>query len=207
VLRRLLAAVLAAGAVLVVVGVLRPPAPATTRVVVAARAVPAGTTLRPDDVRTTHEPVAAAPPGALTAADEALGRVVATGLLAGEPLSVTRLVPHRPDEPGTVAAHLLVADERSLDLTPPGSHVTLYPATGGAAVASAALVLTVDPPAGGEAGVTGPLAGAASAPGGAGTFPRGVVVALHPEAARAVFSAVRPEGGAPVVLVVPAPEP
>ncbi|HYN30385.1 MAG TPA: SAF domain-containing protein [Dermatophilaceae bacterium] len=198
--RRVLSATFLVGAVLLVVATLRPANPPSTRVLVAARDVMAGASLVAADLETRSLPAAAAPPGALGGPAEAVGRVVATGLTAGEAVTRSRLVPPLPEEPGTAATHLLVADERALDLAPPGSRVTIYPATGGAALATGVRVLTVDPPVGPDGSGPGVLGR-----GPEGATGRGLVVALEAAAVRSVFTALRPEGGPPVVLVVPTP--
>src|SRR5688500_13487120 len=71
-LRRLLAGVLAATALVLVVQEVRPPAHPLVTVVVADRRVAAGSVLVPDDVRLQR--VAVAQPGALEAVPEAVGR-------------------------------------------------------------------------------------------------------------------------------------
>jgi len=60
-------------------------------VVVAARALAAGTTLQAGDVRTVAMPVVYAPPAAVTSPDVAIGRVVDGPVAAGEVLVGTRL--------------------------------------------------------------------------------------------------------------------
>lgn len=61
-------------------------------VVVAARDLPIGTTLGPDDVRVTRWPPGLAPSQALTTAQAASGRRLSTPLAKGEPVTLTRVV-------------------------------------------------------------------------------------------------------------------
>ncbi|MFW5469074.1 SAF domain-containing protein [Knoellia sp. CPCC 206435] len=196
VLRRAAAAVCAAGAVVVLVGVVRPPPPATTPVLVAAHDLARGAVLDHEDVRLVHVP--RDPPPVATTGDPStlVGRRLSTAVLGGEPLTTTRLVPRTPadDLPaGTVAAHVVVADEHVLDLVSAGHRVTLFAELGGAALARDVLVLGVDTPE--PASVTGPLPGADGLPGG-------LVCALSPADLERVFAGQRPEGGAPRVLPV-----
>lgn len=215
-LRRILALLLLLLAGALLVRSVRPDQGPATTLVVAARDLPAGTTLRPPDLATRVVPRTLAPPGAL-ASRAAAGRVLTAPLAAGEPLTRTRVVatsvgagPGGGERPAAgvevaardgaaradaVAVHLVVADERGLDLTPPGTLVTLYPHTGGPPVARGVPVLTVDPPRPPDDGI---LSGGAAASGS-----RGLVVSLDPEVADALFAGQRPEGGPPVVLAVP----
>lgn len=178
------------------VGVVRPPPAPTTPVVVAARALASGTVLGPDDLRLVRVPGDPAPVATVTDPDRLVGRRLTSGLADGETVTTTRLVPRTPadDLPsGTVAAHVVVADEHVLDLVAAGHRVTLFAEVGGEALARDVLVLGVDTP--NPALVTGPL------PGG-GSAPRGLVCALSDVALERVFAGQRPEGGAPRVLPV-----
>lgn len=147
--RRILSALLAAAAVVLVVAELRPPPSPAVTVLVAARAVPAGTVLAPADVRTATTPVDTAQPGALTSAPDAVGRRVGAALAPGEALTTSRLVPRGSADGlprGRVALHVVAADPASVDLLAPGVGVRVYPAAGGAPLALAAQVLATDPP-------------------------------------------------------------
>jgi len=195
-LRRALAGLCAAGATLLLVGVVRPPPPATTRVLVSTSSLAAGTVLAPGDVRVAEvagnsPPVAAvADPGAV------VGRRLVSRVEQGEVFTATRLVPRSAADgapAGTVAAHLVVADEQALDLVSAGRRVVVYPETGGPALTRDVLVLAVDTPD--KPSFTGSLPGA---DGGR----RGLVVALGTEDVERIFAGGRPEGGAPAVLVV-----
>jgi len=199
VLRRAAAAVCAAVAVVLLVGVVRPPPVPTTPVLVAARDLEAGALLGITDVRTallTGGEDAVGSVGALQDADALVGRRLTSAMRRGELLTAGRLVPRSPADrlpPGTVAAHLLVVDERSLDLVSAGRRVSLFADTGGPAVAEDVLVLAVDTPE--SPTVTGSLPGA-------GSPPRGIVVALGARALDLVFAGQRPDGGPPRVVAV-----
>ena len=90
--RSLLSAGLAAAAVASALSVLAPPAAATVQVVTAARDLPAGTVLGPDDLSATALPAQVVPAGALTAAADVQGRLVAGPVRRGEPLTDVRLL-------------------------------------------------------------------------------------------------------------------
>lgn len=199
VLRRAVAAACAATAVVLLVGVVRPPAAPTTPVLVAARDLEAGALLTVTDVRTAAllgGPDAVGTVGAMKDADELVGRRLTSAMQDGELVTAGRLVPRSPVErlpPDTVAAHLLVADERSLDLIAAGRRVSLFPDTGGPSVARDVLVLAVDTPE------SRTLAGSLPT---ANSTPRGLVVALSPADLELVFAGQRPDGGPPRVVAV-----
>lgn len=188
----MLAAACLAGALVVVVREVRPPPPRTVAVVVAARTVPAGSVLATADVVVAEVPERARQPGALVAVGEAVGRRLGSGLLPGEALTASRLVPRGPMDGlprGRVALHVLVADPAAVALLAPGLVVTAYPAVGGEPLARSVEVLSVDPP---PDVPTGPMD--VGTPAG-----RGVVLALPPEAAGAVLSGHGGLDGPPVV--------
>ncbi|MGH8829246.1 MAG: SAF domain-containing protein, partial [Jiangellaceae bacterium] len=89
--RRLLASGLAAAAVALAIEAASPPAPDTVEVVVAAADLSGGTTLTPDQLTTAELPPDLLPEG-LMAADDAVGRVLAGPLRAGEPITDLRVV-------------------------------------------------------------------------------------------------------------------
>ena len=195
-LRRAAAAACAGTAVVLLVGVVRPPAPPTTPVVVAARALLGGTVLEGGDLRVVHLPREPPPVASVSDPQVLVGRRLGAPVSAGETVTTTRLVPRGPAEglpAGIVAAHVHVADERTLDLVSAGHRVTLFAEVGGTALAQDVLVLSVDTPD--PTSVTGPLPGADPAP-------RGLVCALSEAALERVFAGQRPEGGAPRVLPV-----
>lgn len=84
----------------------------TTPVVVAAVDLVRGSTLSPTDVGIRQVPHTYAPIGALGSPDEAVGRVLASDVLAGEPLTATRLAP-----PGGPIAALVPEGFRALPVT------------------------------------------------------------------------------------------
>jgi hypothetical protein len=185
--------------VLLLVGVVRPPPVPTTPVLVAARDLGAGALLEASDLRVASlsgGEDAVGTVGTVQDAHELVGRRLTSPVQQGVLVTAGRLVPRSPADripPGTAAVHLLVADERSLDLLSAGRRVTLFADTGGPAVARDVLVLAVDTP--GSHTVTGSLPGA-NAP------PRGIVVALGTADLEAVFAGQRPDGGPPRVLAV-----
>lgn len=189
----------AAAAVLLLLALVRPPPPPTTSALVAARDLPLGALLTPDDLRSARilaAPDSAGTVGAVGAARDLIGRRLTSTLLAGELVTTSRLVPRTIAEglpADTVAAHVLHADERSLDLVSPGQRVTIFADTGGEALARDVLVLGVDTPE--NATLTGSLPAA-------GVHPRGMVLALSPAALERVFAGQRPDGGPPRVLTV-----
>ncbi|HTR68995.1 MAG TPA: Flp pilus assembly protein CpaB [Mycobacteriales bacterium] len=90
--RRVAAAALAGLAVLASLHVLRPAPPASSAVWVAARALPGGQPLAPDDLRVEHLPTADVPTAALAASEAVVGRLLASPLTAGEPITAVRLL-------------------------------------------------------------------------------------------------------------------
>ena len=83
--RRALAALIAAVGTAFGLLALRPDAAPAEQILVAARDLPAGTTLRPGDLRTLSVPADAVPSGALRV--HAGGRVLAGPMRRGEPLT------------------------------------------------------------------------------------------------------------------------
>lgn len=155
--RRLLAAGLFAGAVAMALSALTPPPPPSVRVLAAAHDLPAGATLRPDDLRPVELPPSAVPAGAATAAPEVTGRVLAVPMRSGEPLVDLRLVGRSlleayGDE--LVATPVRIADAASARLVRAGDVVDVLAAvpsqsggTGTAALVAAAVrVVSVLPP-------------------------------------------------------------
>ena len=195
VLRRVVSALLAATAVVLVVLQLRPPPEPLTPVVVASRDVPAGAVLTATDLRLERVAQGAAQPGALVAAADAVGRRVGAGLARGEHLTASRLVPRGAFDglpAGRVALHVVSADPAAVDLLAPGLSARVYPVAGGPALALAATVLATDPPGdGGPAGLT-------EAP------RRGVVLSLSAAEADAVLAGHGSLEGPVTVTVVAA---
>lgn len=156
--RRWIAAVLAGSAVLAFSTAVRPPAPRLVPVLVAARTLPAGVTLAAGDLTVARWPAQVVPSGALRAAAEAAGRVVAGAVRRGEPITDVRLVgpgllAGGPAGDGRVAAPVRVADAAEAGLVRPGDRIDVLatpPDGAGAATAVAddVLVLAVPPPDG-----------------------------------------------------------
>ncbi len=197
VLRRLVSAVLAAVAVLLVVAELLPPAGPVTPALVAARDVPAGAVLVEADLRVDHVPRGAVQPGALTSVSDAVRRRVGAGLARGESLTASRLVPRGALDglpAGRVALHVVSADPAAVDLLSPGVPARVYPSVGGPPLAVGATVLATDPASGAgvPAGMTGPPS-------------RGVVLSLSAGEADAVLAGHGSLEGPVTVTVVAAP--
>lgn len=169
--RRWIAAGAAAVAMIAVAGVVAPPPEPTAPVVVAARDLPAGARLAPQDLRVVELPVGAAPADAASV-DAVVGERLAAPVAAREPVGPRRVaaapawvpgpgetaVPVRIPDAGVVAL-LSVGDEVDLVATDPqsgtsevvarGVRVAALPApgdSGGSDLASAGgLVVVVAP--------------------------------------------------------------
>jgi Flp pilus assembly protein CpaB len=169
--RRLLAALLTAGAVAAGLHSAVGPPPPAVALTTAARDLPAGTVLGSGDLRTVAVPPEAVPAGVV---DAAAGRTLAAPLRSGEPVTDVRLVgaslaaahpgltalPVRLPDPGS-AALLKAGDRIDLVATDPqagGSRVVAYDAVvlagpqrsdegPSAPVTGAVVVLGVDPSA------------------------------------------------------------
>ena len=158
--RRLIAALLAAGAVLAGLRTVAPPAPDTVEVLVAARDLPSGTVLADDDVVARAFPVDLAP---ADAPGVAVGRMLAAAVRRGEVLTDVRLVgpaladavpgetvlPVRLPDAG-MATLLRTGDEVDLVATDPGTGETSVVASGVTVLATPTGV--PDGPAGGAGG-------------------------------------------------------
>jgi Flp pilus assembly protein CpaB len=205
--RRLLAALLAGLAMLAGIAAVRPAAPPTVTVLVAARDLAAGAALRLADLRSAALPSAAVPAGALRPGAAVLGRLVAGPVRRGEPLTDVRvlgpaLLTAVSGGPDVVAVPVRFADAGAVSLLRPGDRIDVLgspPGTPGAA-GTAAGAAGVGDPAAGAAGVGDPAAGAAGvgdpaagAAGAAATGPRARVVA----AGVAVLVVAGPDPGTP----------
>ena len=126
--------------------VVQPPPPATEDVLVAARDLPAGAVLEPDDVRTAAYAAGTAPDGLVA---DPVGRALTGPVRRGEPVTATRVV-----EPGMLGQHpdlvavpVRIPDATTVALLRVGDRVDLVatdPAAGHAVrVASRALVLAL----------------------------------------------------------------
>ncbi|WP_244931481.1 SAF domain-containing protein [Nocardioides sp. W7] len=155
--RRLLAAALAAVAVAAGLQASAAPPPATVPVTVAARDVPAGRVLAPGDLATAAFAPGTAPDDLAT---EAVGRVLASPLRRGEPVTDVRLVGPALTEghPGRVALPVRLPDAGMAGLLRVGDVVDLVAADpqGGKPTLVAAEVPVLALPAGpAEHGGTG----------------------------------------------------
>jgi Flp pilus assembly protein CpaB len=120
---------------------------------VAARDLAPGSSLRPADVRVVRAPESVRPPAALTSADQVTGRVLAGAAGRGEPVTRARLVGRENSrlatgDPDAVAVPVRLADPEVAALLTPGAHVdvvTVAPDDGSRAVllAADATVVTV----------------------------------------------------------------
>ena len=156
-LRRVLAAGLAAACVATVALELRPPPDPVATVVVASTVIAPGTVLEEWHLRLAEVPADGVQPEALTRVDAVTGRRVGSGLAPGETLTSRRLVPRGPVDGlgnGRVALHVVAADPASVDLLAPGSTARVYPVGGGSVLARGAEVLATDPPAGDDRGLS-----------------------------------------------------
>jgi pilus assembly protein CpaB len=157
---RLLVARRVVAALLVVVAVAlatRPPPQTsgepTVPMLVAARDLVPGVSLRPADLRLVHAPASLRPATALTAADQATGQVLAGAASRGEPVTRTRLVGGENSrlstgDPSAVAVPVRLADPEVAALLVPGARVdvvTVSPDSGdgGVVLAADATVVTV----------------------------------------------------------------
>src|SRR5687768_1207666 len=158
--RRLIAALLAAGAVLAGLRAITPPAPDTVEVLVAARDLPSGTVLDDDDVVVQDFPLDLAPADATAAA---AGRVLAAAVRRGEVLTDVRLVgPALADTvPGETVLPVRLPDAGMATLLRAGDEVDLVatdPGTGDTAVVARDVTILATPagvrdgPAGGAGG-------------------------------------------------------
>jgi Flp pilus assembly protein CpaB len=125
--RRPLAALLAAGAVLAGFHEVRAPADPTESVLTAARDLPAGTTLEPEDLHQVSFAAGTAPAGL---AENAVGRVLAAPVRAGEPVTDVRLVGAQPAAayPDRVAVPVRLPDAGMAALLQVGDRIDLVAA-------------------------------------------------------------------------------
>lgn len=136
---------------------LRPPPAVTVDVLVAARDLPAGTTLTGPDVRIAHLPPEAALADARTGGSAGVvGRRTAVPVPAGLPLVPGVLAGGRlTGPPGTVVTAVRLADAAVVRLLSPGDRVDVLAASAaggpGATIATGALVLP-SPVASGDSG-------------------------------------------------------
>ncbi|WP_199484972.1 SAF domain-containing protein [Actinomadura craniellae] len=119
--RRAIAALFAAAAVGFGLAALRPATASGVPVLAAARDLPGGAPLRPQDLRTVALPPAAVPDGALRAG--AIGRTLAAPVRRGEPITDARLLGPgllQGSAPHLVATPIRIADAGTARLLRPG---------------------------------------------------------------------------------------
>jgi len=156
--RRVLAALLVLAAAALAVAPARAPAEPTVPMLVAARTLAPGATLRAADVRVVAAPEPLRPAAALHSVAEVRGRVLAGAATEGEPITTTRLVGAENSRlstgaPDAVAVPVRLTDPAVAALLSPGARVDVVTvaADGGPSVlATGARVITVrvDEPAG-----------------------------------------------------------
>lgn len=125
----------------------------TVPMLVAARDLPPGTTLRADDVTVSHLPPSLRPRAALTTPSQATGRVLAGATTAGEPLTGARLLGTAnthltTGDPSAAAVPFRLADPAVAALLTPGVRVdvvTVSESSDARVLAENAAVLTVRP--------------------------------------------------------------
>jgi len=150
--RRPLAAASAALAVLLLATTLRPSGPPLVDVLAAASDLPAGSTLRAEDVEFRGMPADYVAPGAITDIATAIGRTVGSALVAGEVLTETRLVTTRGRVDGLHTVPVRLADAETANLLEPGATIDLVLVSGdgaagtGRVIAEGVRVVTVPRP-------------------------------------------------------------
>jgi pilus assembly protein CpaB len=173
--RRLLAATMAAAAVALAIGAVRPEPPATTHVVTAVRDLTAGSDVHRGDVSVHSVPASAVPDGALRRAADAVGQVLAAPVRRGETLTDVRLVGEssaRGYGPGRVGTPVRIADSGVASLLWPCSVVDVLAvptaagldATGPAKVVAARVRVVAVPDPGGSGSTSGTLVVVAATP-------------------------------------------
>lgn len=144
--RRPFAAASAGLAVLLLAVTLRPTSADLVDVIVASADLPAGSTLTEQDLAVDAIPADYVPPGAVTDPADALGRMIASGIATGEPLTRSRLMTDGPRPDGLHTVPVRLADAEAATLLSPGSVIDLVLAsgdTGARIVAEGVQVVTV----------------------------------------------------------------
>ncbi|WP_433333403.1 SAF domain-containing protein [Spirillospora sp. CA-294931] len=123
--RRPLAATFAATGALAALLTLAPEPPPSTRVLAAARDLPAGRTLTPSDLHPINLPPEATPAGALRS--NPTGRTLSAPMRRNEPLTDARLTNDRmlADQPGKVATPVRISDAGAVRLLHVGDRVDI----------------------------------------------------------------------------------
>lgn len=152
--RRLLAVVLAVAAVAVGLRAAMPPAPATVEVVVAARALPAGTEVTPGDLTVVAVPPEAEPDRLVA---DPVGSTLAGGVARGEPITAPRLLTHADTAapPGQVAVPVRISDPAQAGLLRVGMRIDLLatdPKAGTTATVAPGATVLGTPPQEADAG-------------------------------------------------------
>ena len=160
--RRLLAALLAAWAAYLTLGIVRPDAPPSRSTVVTVHDLAAGSVVQVDDIALRPWPVEGVPPAALADPAVAVGRVAAVAVPAGTPVTTTSVVSpealsrHMTASGGDgVAIPIRLSDPAVAALLAPGDRVDVWSSREGSVpavavrVAAAAVVLAVPRPTSG----------------------------------------------------------
>lgn len=111
-------------------------------VVATTRLVAAGSTVIEDDVKLARMPSQAVPGGALTRAQDAIGKVAGTGIRPGQILTDLTLVGGATSD-GSVVLSVKLDNPELAALAPPGTRVTLFATTSAEPVASHVLVVAI----------------------------------------------------------------
>lgn len=189
--RRLLAGILGACAVLAVVGAVRPSAPATHAVTVAAHDLPAGAHLHADDLRQVSWSSKDKIPG-LLAHRSAAGKVLIAPIRGGEPITSARVRSPRswPAVPrGRVVIAVAGVDAGIVRVLQAGDRVDLIDTAKSGIMAYAVPVVAVTSPGGSDS------AAARDAKQWGGSQGPAVLVAVTPQEAAAVGSAAAARSG------------
>lgn len=125
--RRLLAALCAGAAVLVGLEAAAPPPPETVTVWTAARDLPGGTLLGPDDLTASRFAPETVPDGAVHGPGSVVGRTLTAPMTRGQPLTrVSTLASELlRGYPGTTAVPLRITDASVVDLLRVGDRISL----------------------------------------------------------------------------------
>lgn len=191
-LRKLAATGFAGVAVFVALGVVRAPEPVeTVAVVVAARDLPAGQVITAGDLAVRRWPTSVVPARRATDIGEVVGRMTATPVGSGEPVTSGRLVEPWPAS-AAIAERVVTAlpgvDQALRSLVRAGDHVdVLDPATGAVVVSDGLVVADPSP------GQVDPLSGAAAS--------SSILLAVTTSQARALATAGARGDLAPLVAV------
>lgn len=187
--RRMLAAGCAGIAAATALMGLAPKHAAQAGVIAAARDLPPGTTITPDDLRMIALPAGVVPAGAVTATSAVVGRRIAGALRRGEPLTDVRLEggPLAHPAAGLVAAPVRFADPEAARLLQPGQHIDVLAASTSSVPGSTPPLAAV---VAADVAVLA-LPSSTAAPGGVDPAVEGalVVLATTPEQARALAQA------------------